>query len=259
MVAVGTAAVPNWVAPDSLYVSNGVYASSVFLSNNYGGNIRGDYGFGDDSTRITGAVPAGWIGIFTASTERLHIDTSGHVGIGQNNPTHLLQLGADDAAKPGTSTWTVVSDERLKDIRAPFTRGLDALFGIHTVYYRYKSDNPLGYPSDKEYVGIIAQDALKVIPEAVTKDKNGYYQVTNDAIIWTILNAAKELYQKMTALGRQLASLEAQTAQKADQAAVDALKAESEAKDSKIRGLEQENAVIKAYLCSKDRAAPFCK
>ena len=78
------------------------------------------------------------------------------VGIGLTNPTYQLQLSTDSAAKPGTSTWTIASDERLKDIRAPFTRGLDALNGLNTVYFNYKKDNPLDLPSEKEYVGIKA-------------------------------------------------------------------------------------------------------
>jgi hypothetical protein len=153
----------------------------------------------------------------------------GLVGIGLLNPTYQLQLSTDSAAKPGTSTWTIASDERLKDIRAPFTRGLNELLGLNTIYFNYKHDNPLGLPSQKEFVGIKAQDAQKVIPEAVSTDEQGYLHVTNDSIIWTAVNAIKELYGKFVEQDREIAALKA------------------------------ENEKLKAYLCGRDPEATFCR
>ena len=165
--------------------------------------------------------------------------SSGNVGIGLTNPTYQLQLSTDSAAKPGTSTWTIASDERLKDIRAPFTRGLDAINGLNTIYFNYKKDNPLELPSEKEYVGIKAQDAQRVIPEAVSTDEQGYLHVTNDSIIWTAVNAIKELYAKFLGHDAQLAQQARSIASKADKAVVDAKVQQLEAKNKQ---LEQDNA-----------------
>jgi hypothetical protein len=166
------------------------------------------------------------------------VKTNGRVGIGNNNPSYQLQLSTDSAAKPGTSTWTIASDERLKDVRAPFRRGLEDLLGLNTVYFKYKEDNPLGLPSNKEFVGIRAQDALKVIPESISKDDQGYLHVTNDSIIWTAVNAIKELYRKFLKQDEQLSSQARQLASKADKAAVDA----------RLEQLEAENAELRARL-----------
>lgn len=156
-----------------------------------------------------------------------------NVGIGVVAPTYQLQLSTDSAAKPGTSTWTIASDRRLKDVRAPFTRGLAAIENIQPIYFSYKKDNPVGLPSDKEYVGIIAQEIQKNIPEATHADKDGYLRVTNDSIIWTMFNAIKELYQKWTS--------------------------DSQALHEKVSNLEEENKALKTYLCQKDPEAPFCQ
>ncbi len=171
-------------------------------------------------------------------TERMRIDHNGNVGIGLT-PSYQFQLSTDSAAKPGTATWTVPSDRRLKDIRAPFTRGLAALEELNPIYYNYKKNNALKLPSDKEYVGIIAQDVQKVIPESVQEDKQGFLSVTTDAIIWTLLNAIKELYHKVI---EQFASVNRE---------LDLLKAENQK-------LKNENNEIKNYLCAKDSKAPFC-
>ena len=125
------------------------------------------------------------------------ISTSGNVGIGTTAPAYQLQLSTDSAAKPGTTTWTVPSDERLKDVNGDFTRGLTALSGLYPSYFNYKDDNALDIPSDREYVGLIAQDVQAVIPEAVKEGQDGYLSVESDPIFWTMLNAIKELALKV--------------------------------------------------------------
>ncbi|HEY8272065.1 MAG TPA: tail fiber domain-containing protein, partial [Pseudobdellovibrionaceae bacterium] len=243
--------------------SSGVFPNNFQLPGINVSMLGGSYVSAGDSTKTTflGAdVGSGegmmgtfnniGLGIRTNNIDRINIDTNGNVGIGIPNPSYQLQLSTDSAAKPGTSTWTIASDERLKDIRAPFDRGLASIEGIHPIYFNYKQGNPLDLPSEKEYVGIKAQDALKVVPEAVSQDDNGYYHITNDAIIWTVLNAVKELYHKWlddsSLKDRQIAlvidkasKLEAENAQ---------LKANDSAKDQKIHKLEQENAEIKTRL-----------
>jgi hypothetical protein len=54
----------------------------------------------------------------------------------------------------------------------------------------------LNLPSQPEYVGVVAQQVQSVVPEAVQRNKDGYLVVNNDPIIWTMLNAIKELDQK---------------------------------------------------------------
>jgi len=97
------------------------------------------------------------------------------------------------ATKPGGGSWTASSDARLKDIHGSFTRGLSDLLKIDPVFFNYKIDNPKSYDSTKEYVGVIAQEVKKAIPEAVAKDADGYFTVNEDPIIWTMVNSIKEL------------------------------------------------------------------
>ncbi|MFN3698108.1 MAG: tail fiber domain-containing protein [Pseudobdellovibrio sp.] len=179
------------------------------------------------------------------SVERLRIDHNGNVGIGTSSPTYQLQLSTDSAAKPGTSTWTIASDERLKDLHKPFTRGINELLGINTVYFNYKKNNPLGLPHDKTYVGIKAQDVQKVIPESVNIDKSGYLHVTNDSIIWTCVNAVKQLYYK-------LIQIEKDISEKASYKEVDLLKTENQKLKEKNELLENRIKKIEEML-SKDK------
>ncbi|CAA6815049.1 MAG: Endosialidase chaperone [uncultured Sulfurovum sp.] len=106
--------------------------------------------------------------------------------------------------KPGGGSWYASSDRRLKDIQSDYSKGLASIQQINPITYNYKENNPLDLPSDEEYVGIIAQEIQKVIPEAVKEDKKGYLTVNNDPIIWTMLNAIKELSTEVSSLKSEL-------------------------------------------------------
>lgn len=143
----------------------------------------------------------------------------GKVGIGTTTPDATLSVvGAAD--KTGGGSWNVFSDARLKDVGANFTDGLDALEAIQPVTYHYKADNPLKLPSQPEYIGVVAQQVQKAVPEAVQQSPSGYLTVNNDPIIWTMVNAIKELNHKMdeketenAQLKQQLAELKAEVQQ----------------------------------------------
>jgi hypothetical protein len=142
---------------------------------------------------------------------------NGYVGIGEAfTPAFPLHVNGA-AAKPGGGSWSDASDARLKEVQGQFTRGLEALAQLTPVYYHYKAGNPLQLPSEDQYVGLIAQEVEQVIPEAVEKERGDYLYVNNDPILWTMLNAIKELkaekeamQQQNTALEARLAALEAQ-------------------------------------------------
>lgn len=101
-----------------------------------------------------------------------------------------------NASKPGGGVWATISDERLKTHVSPFQRGLEDLMKIQPVFYQYKKDNPLGIVSEETYTGFIAQEIEKIIPEAIVRSKNHHFlSLNHDPILWTTLNAVKELNQ----------------------------------------------------------------
>jgi hypothetical protein len=67
----------------------------------------------------------------------------------------------------------------------------------------------LGLQSEIENVGFGAQSLQKVVPEAVTKNNNGYLMVNNDPILWTMLNAIKEQQKEIEQLKGQVRQLRA--------------------------------------------------
>ncbi|MEA1954639.1 MAG: tail fiber domain-containing protein [Campylobacterota bacterium] len=139
-------------------------------------------------------------------------------GDANNHTLKIISYGGDidlvgdvyaeaDAYKPGGGSWSVSSDRRLKDIGKSYANGLETVNTIEPIYYNYKKDNPLKLPSEETYVGVIAQEVQKVIPDAVTENENGYLTVNNDPIIWAMLNAIKELSKEVNTLKMELKTM----------------------------------------------------
>jgi hypothetical protein len=145
-----------------------------------------------------------------SSAARVSVNASGNVGIGTAAPTDLLSVNGN-ASKPGGGSWAVFSDERLKNIKGSFTSGLKALMQLQPIRYEYKPANALGLNSLGEHIGFGAQTLQKVIPEAVSSTENGYLQVNNDPIIWTMLNAIKEQQKQIEQLQGQIRQLRARS------------------------------------------------
>jgi hypothetical protein len=126
-----------------------------------------------------------------------------NVGIGTTAPDALLSVNGT-ADKPGGGSWNTFSDERLKNVKGGFVAGIDELMQISPIRYRYKKDNALGIRDQKEHVGVNAQQIERVLPDAVSKNAQGYRLVDNDPILWTMLNAIKQQERRIRALEAEL-------------------------------------------------------
>jgi hypothetical protein len=142
------------------------------------------------------------------ANERMRIDSTGQVGIGTTSPTASLSVNGT-ANKPGGGSWDVFSDERLKNIKGNFNSGLKAVMQLQPIRYQYKQNNALALKSETENVGFGAHSLQQIIPEAVTRNANGYLMVNNDPILWTMLNAIKEQQKEIADLKGQVRKLRA--------------------------------------------------
>ena len=144
----------------------------------------------------------------TAAVDRITLNPSGQLGIGTTAPTDLLSVNGS-ASKPGGGSWSVFSDERLKNIKGQFNTGLNAVMRLQPIRYEYKTNNALGLKSEGEHVGFGAQALKQIIPEAVSSTDSGYLTVNNDPIIWTMLNAIKEQQKEIEQLKTEVRRLRA--------------------------------------------------
>lgn len=209
---------------------------------------------GDNDTGINW-VSDGVLQVYANNQPRMHFALTGATGIGRTDPTYSLDVAGtfrvtgQAYTDTGAATFTVLSDERYKDIHGTYDRGLNDLLKIGTIRYNYKKENPTGADSDKEWVGVSAQNVKAAIPEAVSvENKNGkeFLTVNPSAIIFAMINGFRDLYEKVVALVNTDARHDREIA---------SLKAENKELKTKVKEFDE----LKAYICKKDPQAPNCK
>ena len=120
------------------------------------------------------------------ATDRLRIDSSGRLLVGTVSGSYQLQLSTDSAGKPSTNTWTIVSDERIKEEieLADLDLCYEAVKNIPLKRFKWKDEV---YTEEQAYdrrkLGWIAQDVEAVFPKAVRQHEFKYNQVFEEVVI----------------------------------------------------------------------------
>ena len=119
-------------------------------------------------------------------TAAVTIDASRRVGIGTTSAANQLQLSTDSAGKPSTNTWTIVSDERIKEKieLADLDLCYEAVKNIPLKRFEWKDEvYTEEQVKDRRKLGWIAQDVEAVFPKAVSTHEFKYNQVFEETII----------------------------------------------------------------------------
>ena len=103
----------------------------------------------------------------------------------------------------GATSWSSVSDERLKNITGNIENAIESLMTLRTIKHTWKSDE-----TNKENLGLIAQDVQKVFPQVIDinklpsklddeyKDDTEYLAVRYTELIPVLVKAIQELSQQ---------------------------------------------------------------
>lgn len=201
-----TATVPGTLNVMSTSVQNSDVGGSITL-----GGYRDDAAttfrvFGSIEGRKSNATTGSSNGYLAFKTdnagtlaERIRITNAGDVGIGTTTPGGLFELSLDEGRKPGTTTWTVTSDARLKNISGDYTLGMNEIRRLHPVRYHYKNAGSRTFDKavlETEFSGFIAQDVQRIFPNCVSTDEDGYLSLNLHDILIASVNALKELDAK---------------------------------------------------------------
>lgn len=129
------------------------------------------------------------------------IVNSANVGIGIN-PTHELHLALDDAAKPGTSTWTVASSLKVKQNIQELKGGLPIITQLRPIEAEYNGVDET--PKGQRLVSLIAEEAMTVLPGTVSSHKSRSGEDILDfnphEIIFHLILAVQQLEAEVKAL-----------------------------------------------------------
>ena len=156
----------------------------------------------------------------TDDTERMRIDSSGNLLVGttsspgnkfrvSSNSGNLAYLsntaGTGVYLVSGATSWTGVSDERVKDIIEPITGAMAKFATLRTVIGKYKTDaEGIRRPF------LIAQDVQSVFPEVVDiqDDEAGTLGLQYEGLIPSMIAAMKEQQKLIEALTARIEALE---------------------------------------------------
>jgi hypothetical protein len=153
------------------------------------------------------------------TSSSIYINSFGRVGLGTTSPQYQLQLSTNSAAKPTSSSWTVVSDERVKTNIRPYETGLQELLQIEPKLFDY--NGKAGFDATtKNNIGVIAQEIKDVMPETVKKynaklneedeEDTELYNFDSHALTFALINSVKELNAKIKSLETKIQTLENQ-------------------------------------------------
>lgn len=183
----GTGASGTWginITGNAATVTNGVYNNG----GTYGINISGNAATATAATNATNVISGGNV-------------TTTSIGAGTS-----ASGSSGDIRATGNITAYYTSDSRLKNdqkkIADPLAkiRSLDGIeFNWNEEFLR-RNGGEDGFFLRKHDVGVIAQQVQKVVPEAVAQKPDGFLGVQYEKLIPLLLEAIKELSDKVEAL-----------------------------------------------------------
>ena len=148
-----------------------------------------------------------------AAATRLIVDNGGNVGIATLAPTASLSVNGS-ANKPGGGSWAVFSDRRLKKNIRPYQDGLSSILKINPVTFQYNGVGGIA-DTEKEYVGIIAQEIQEVAPNTVRTvqtEEGDYLEFDPSSLDFMMINAIQELNEKLEEMEEKIELLEKENA-----------------------------------------------
>ena len=139
---------------------------------------------------------------FTSSDDRAVIISKHGFSTGATSRTHLAILNdantqVGSIAATGTATtFNTSSDGRLKDVTGE-ARGLEVINELNPVAYNWKE-------SGQADEGLIAQEVMELVPNAVTGSEEKYYQMDYSKLVVHLVKGMKEQQAQIEALQSEI-------------------------------------------------------
>jgi hypothetical protein len=197
----------------NLYVNSGSLVLSAGNYNSYAPTLTGTGASGTWSINVTGSA-----GSATTATTATNATNSAVTDDTTTNSTHYPNFvsgtSGNQAEKVSSTKFTFnpstglltstdynsSSDKRLKKNIKTVDNALDKVMALRGVSFDWKEGGA-------KAIGLIAQEAEKVIPEIVSKDDNGYLGIKYNNLIGVLVEAIKDQQEQINILKKQIEKL----------------------------------------------------
>ena len=186
------------------------------------GLVRAPYGVGVGLGRNAGVDFGQWSNFFIGGggTNKIFGDphSSGFLFFWENlviEAPSELDVRSPTSVFSGTvsaTSYKTTSDRRLKTEIERINDPLGILAQIEGVSYRFDKDSDLAKQTGFEFpkgrqVGVLAQEVEKVLPEAVSKDRNGVMSVNYNGLTGVLIEAIKQQQKELETLRSEMRAL----------------------------------------------------
>ena len=234
---------------------DGTSANNLYLdSTNLGGNAltirsNGNIGIGtaapNQKLHVYGTARIDSIlGGEINGAGNFHLDARGgggtYINWGSGSGGVYIMNGATGYGSAYAAAFNVSSDRTLKKNIEPIANSLEIINQLNGVRFDWISKRE----SPNRQVGVIAQDVQKVLPELVSNNKEtGRLAVNYPGLVAPLIEAVKELYQKLTGTQTDVAQIQRELATVKDE----------------VKTLSEQNKALKALICLDHPKADVCK
>jgi predicted acyltransferase (DUF342 family) len=138
-----------------------------------------------------------------------NICTNGSIGAGTSSPSYKLDVQGD-IRSTGTiygNDISATSDIRKKKDLEPIQNSLEMVGKLKGTYFKMIENT-----DNKRKIGLIAQDVLKVVPEVVCENKEGFLSISYGSLVALLIESTKEQVAINETLKSQIATLKSQIA-----------------------------------------------
>ena len=178
--------------------------SGITTPSIYAGDVRAGNAYIDNRLTIGGDVS------IKGGVAALNAFLAGDLGTAGR--VRFSTFGAGTLQTDASGNVSVSSDERLKVIEGFYTAtsSIERILGLAPIQYHWASTT--GFDTTTLYTGFSAQNVQEFIPEAVGEDPHGFLTLSDRPILATVVNAIKELWERVTGNTERIEELEEEVA-----------------------------------------------
>jgi len=162
------------------------------------GNVLVGKTAADNETQGVRIYPTGRQSIVSEADTALIINRRSSVGTVVSLRKDATQVGSISVTGSATA-YNTSSDARLKDVTGE-ARGLEVINELNPVAYNWKADG-------KADEGLIAQEVLDIVPNAVSGSEEDMYQMDYSKLVTPLIKAVQEQQELITTLQAEVALL----------------------------------------------------